>query len=85
MHVGVIPGSQLRGRNQIDIYHLALKVSHPLIVVQVSLGTPCSISIARLSWVLVASCAAGPGGEIILILPRPGRRTGKSRGLLPLL
>lgn len=63
-----------------DFYHLALKVSHALIFVQVSLGTPCSIRIARLS--LGRWGTAEPGGELILILSRPGRRTGKLRGYL---
>lgn len=64
MQVGVIPGSQLRGRNQIDFYHVALKVSHLLIRVQVSLGTPCSIKkhsppISGSSWL---GCSRGQWG-----------------------
>lgn len=78
--VSTHPRRRNSGRNQMDFYHLALKVSHALVFFQVSLGTPCSISIARLS--LGRWGTAEPGGELILILPRPGRRTGKLRGYL---
>lgn len=40
MYVGTIPGHQLKGRNQVDFYHLALQASELLMFARVSMGTP---------------------------------------------
>ena len=45
MQADRIPDYQLKGRNQIDFYHLALKVFHPLIFAWVPLRTRCGLAI----------------------------------------